>query len=126
MRCWWSTARPIFGRARSFAVFLARKCGSPAWCGCSYRPWPMLRSTILAAWVALPLVILGAGGLAVDSSSPDALCPALEETRRAVAERLGSVELEGTWHARYVLVHRAQGDFVSLTLADPDDVLRLE
>ena len=80
----------------------------------------------MAVWAAIPLVILGAGGLAVDSSSPDALCPPLEETRRAVADRLGSVELEGTWHARYVLVHRAQGDFVSLTLADPDGTLRLE
>jgi hypothetical protein len=71
-------------------------------------------------------VLLGAGGLAVDSSSPDALCPPLAETRRAVADRLGSVELEGTWHATYVLAHRAQGDFVSLRLVDPEGNLRLE
>jgi hypothetical protein len=39
---------------------------------------------------------------------------------------LGSVELEGTWHASYLLVHRTQGDFVSLSLRDPEGVLRLE
>ena len=80
----------------------------------------------LAVWSALPLLVLGAAGLSVDSLSPDALCPPLEETRTAVAARLGSVELEGTWHASYLLVHRAQGDFVSLNLRDPDGVLRLE
>src|SRR4051812_14799589 len=85
----------------------------------------MLRR-VLAVWAALPLFVLGAAGLSVDSLSPDALCPPLEETRQAVAARLGSVELEGTWHATYVLAHRTQGDFVSLSLRDPDDVLRLE
>lgn len=85
----------------------------------------MLRRA-LAVWSALPLVVLGAAGLSVDSLSPDALCPPLEDTRAAVAARLGSVELEGTWHATYLLVHRTQGDFVSLSLRDPDDVLRLE
>jgi len=77
-------------------------------------------------WTALPLVVLGAAGLTVDSLSPDALCPPLEETRTAVAARLGSVELEGTWQATYLLVHRTQGDFVSLSLRDPQGVLRLE
>jgi hypothetical protein len=85
----------------------------------------MLRR-VLAVWAALPFFALGAAGLSVDSLSPDALCPPLEETRQAVAARLGSVELEGTWHATYLLVHRTQGDFVSLSLRDPDDVLRLE
>lgn len=80
----------------------------------------------LAVWSALPLVVLGAAGLSVDSLSPDALCPPLEETRAAVAARLGSVELDGTWRATYLLVHRRQGDFVSLSLRDPNDVLRLE
>jgi hypothetical protein len=70
--------------------------------------------------------MLGAAGLTVDSLSPDALCPPIEETRRAVAARLGSVELEGTWHATYLLVHRRQGDFVSLSLHDPEGVLRLQ
>lgn len=77
-------------------------------------------------WTALPVFALGAAGLTVDSLSPDALCPPLEETRTAVAARLGSVELEGTWRATYLLVHRTQGDFVSLSLRDPDGVLRLE
>jgi hypothetical protein len=85
----------------------------------------MLRRA-LAVWSALPLVVLGAAGLTVDSLSPDALCPPLEETRVAVAARLGSVELEGTWRATYLLVHRTQGDFVSLSLRDPDGALRLE
>mgnify|MGYP001598862698 CR=1 FL=1 len=77
-------------------------------------------------WTALPVFALGAAGLTVDSLSPDALCPPLEETRTAVAARLGSVELEGTWHATYLLVHRTQGDFVALSLRDPQGVLRLE
>jgi hypothetical protein len=79
----------------------------------------------LAFWPALPLFALGAG-LNVDSLSPDALCPPLEETRRAVAARLGNVELEGTWRATYVVVHRTRGDFVSLVLLDPQGVMRLE
>jgi hypothetical protein len=77
-------------------------------------------------WSALPIFALGAAGLSVDSLSPDALCPPVEETRAAVAARLGSVELEGTWHATYLLVHRTQGDFVSLSLRDPGGVVRLE
>lgn len=85
----------------------------------------MLRRA-LAVWSALPIFALGAAGLSVDSLSPDALCPPLEETRAAVEARLGSVELEGTWHATYLLVHRTQGDFVSLSLRDPDGLLRLE
>lgn len=85
----------------------------------------MLRRA-LAVWSALPLLVLGAAGLSVDSLSPDALCPPLEETRTAVAARLGSVELEGTWHATYLLVHRTRGDFVALSLRDPDGALRLE
>jgi hypothetical protein len=85
----------------------------------------MLRRA-LAVWSALPIFVLGAAGLSVDSLSPDALCPPLAETRAAVAARLGSVELEGIWHATYLLVHRTQGDFVSLSLRDPEGTLRLE
>lgn len=70
--------------------------------------------------------MLGAAGLSVDSLSPDALCPPLEETRRAVAARLGNVELDGTWRATYVLVHRQQGDFVTLKVIDPVGAERLE
>lgn len=85
----------------------------------------MLRRDDVALWPLLPIFALGAG-LSVESSSPDALCPPPEETRRAVAARLGSIELDGTWRATYGLVHRTQGDFVSLQLLDPDGVVRLE
>ncbi|MGC4089262.1 MAG: hypothetical protein QM756_15525 [Polyangiaceae bacterium] len=70
--------------------------------------------------------MLAAGGLVVETPSPDALCPPLETTRESVRARLGELELEGTWRASYVLVHRAQGDFVALTLRDPESVVRLE
>jgi hypothetical protein len=79
----------------------------------------------VALWPTISIFALGAG-LNIEALSPDALCPPHEETRRAVAARLGSVELEGTWRASYVLVHRTQGDFVSLQLFDPDGALRLE
>lgn len=79
----------------------------------------------MALWPTIATFALGAG-LNIEALSPDALCPPQEETRRAVAARLGSVELEGTWRATYVLVHRTQGDFVSLQLFDPDGVVRLE
>jgi hypothetical protein len=69
---------------------------------------------------------LASSGLNIESLSPDALCPPEQETRRAVAARLGEVELEGTWHATYVLVHRTRGDFVSLKLFDPQSALKLE
>ena len=78
------------------------------------------------AWPVFPFFVLGAAGLTVDSLSPDALCPPLEETRAAVAARLGSVDLDGTWHATYQVVHRAQGDFVSLSLSDPSGATKLE
>lgn len=70
--------------------------------------------------------MFGAGGLAIDTPSPDALCPPLEQTRSAVESRLGAVELEGTWRATYVLVHRAEGDRVALKLRDPKGAVRLE
>ncbi len=79
---------------------------------------------ILAVWSALAVVVLG-GGLTIESASPDALCPPLEATREVVASRLGSVELEGTWRASYVLLHRSEGDFVLLRLMAPDGSERL-
>jgi hypothetical protein len=85
----------------------------------------MLRGDDVALWPVISIFALGAG-LSVESSSPDALCPPPEETRRAVAARLGGVELDGTWRASYGLVHRTEGDFVSLQLFDPGGVLRLE
>ncbi|MFZ5895143.1 MAG: hypothetical protein ACOY0T_29050 [Myxococcota bacterium] len=71
-------------------------------------------------------MLLGAGGLVVETPSPDALCPPLEPTREFVRARLGELDLEGTWRASYVLVHRAHGDFIALTLRDPQGTLRLE
>ena len=80
----------------------------------------------MAAWSLVPILALATAGLSVESLSPDALCPPQEETRLAVAARLGQIELEGTWRATYVLVHRTRGDFVSLRLFDPAGALRLE
>jgi len=80
----------------------------------------------LALWSTLPFLLLHAGGLVVDTPSPDAFCPALEQTRNVIAARLGTVELEGTWQASYVSVHRAEGEFVVLSLRDPQGNVRLE
>ncbi len=62
----------------------------------------------------------------MDTPSPDALCPPLEQTRSIVGSRLGTLELEGTWRATYVLVHRERGDVVTLKLYDPSGRVRLE
>lgn len=80
----------------------------------------------MAAWSLVSVLALASAGLNVESLSPDSLCPPQEETQRAVAARLGRVELEGTWRATYVLVHRTRGDFVTLKLFDPSDTLKLE
>ncbi|HEX2730510.1 MAG TPA: hypothetical protein VHM70_02860 [Polyangiaceae bacterium] len=74
---------------------------------------------------ALALAFALSGGLTVESSSPDALCPPLALTRQAVEARLGSVQLDGAWIARYGLVHRSGGDFVTLELLDPEGQLKL-
>lgn len=74
---------------------------------------------------ALALVFALSGGLTVESSSPDAMCPPLALTRGAVEARLGSVELEGAWVARYGLVHRSEGDFVLLEVVDPTGKVKL-
>lgn len=75
---------------------------------------------------ALSLTLLGVGGLVVETPSPDALCPPLEPTREIVRARLGELEVEGTWRASYVLIHRAKGDFVVLTLRDPEGNVQLQ
>ena len=80
----------------------------------------------LAVWTLLPFLVLDAGGLMVDTPSPDALCPPLEQTRSIIESRLGTIELEGTWRATYVLVHRERGDLVLLKLRDPSGQVRLE
>jgi hypothetical protein len=66
--------------------------------------------------------------LAVETSSPDALCPDLATTRQAIHNRMGAFE-GGTqgWVARYTVGYSAsQGSFVRLTLVDPAGQVRLE
>jgi hypothetical protein len=70
-------------------------------------------------------------GLAVETQSPDALCPDLATTREAIHNRLGTLALAGEergWLARYTVGHAPgqAGDFVRLELLDPGGVLRLQ
>jgi hypothetical protein len=61
-------------------------------------------------------------GFALETGSPDALCPALEVAREAVSRRLGALVLEGRWRARYTIAHAPSGtpgDFVRLELFSP-------
>jgi hypothetical protein len=71
-----------------------------------------------------------AAGLTLETGSPDAWCPDLVATRRAVSDRLGTLALEGeqSWVARYTIGHAPDGggDFVQLVLRDGQGVLRLE
>ena len=77
---------------------------------------------------SLLLVATVAGGLHIETGTPDALCPELSQVRAALATRLGDIEGAGVWQARYALVHRpdAGGDVVRLELRDPEGRLRLE
>jgi hypothetical protein len=66
----------------------------------------------------------------LETGSPDALCPALEVTREAVARRLGSLVVEGHkgWRARYTIGHAPVGtprDFVRLELFSPEGTVEL-
>ena len=71
-----------------------------------------------------------AAGLTVESGSPDAWCPDLATTRRAVSDRLGTLALSDGqgWVARYTIGHAPDGggDFVQLVLRDGQGVQRLE
>jgi hypothetical protein len=75
------------------------------------------------------LLMLAAGGLRVETSTPDALCPDLGQVRAAAQARLGDIEGEGVWRASYGLIHRPDGveagDVVRLELHDPAGRLRL-
>ena len=79
----------------------------------------------------LPLlgIIAAAGGLHVETSTPDALCPDLGQVREAAQARLGDIEADGAWRASYALIHRPDrdeaGDVVRLELHDPMGRLRL-
>jgi hypothetical protein len=68
--------------------------------------------------------------LSVETGSPDALCPDLAATRRAVHDRIGQLALEGEqrWVARYTIGHAPSGggDYVQLVLKDGTETVRLE
>jgi hypothetical protein len=69
-------------------------------------------------------------GFALDTGSPDALCPDLQTTREIVARRLGSLIVEGRkgWLARYTIGHAPAGnprDFVRLELYNPEGGIEL-
>jgi hypothetical protein len=78
------------------------------------------------------LAVLGLlSGLAVETGSPDALCPDLASTRAAIESRVGELELEsaGPWRVRYTMVHApesASGDYLRLEIRDGIGDLRLE
>lgn len=65
-------------------------------------------------------------GLAVETSTPDALCPPLPLVKSAVADRLGAIELSAPWTLHYESVHREAGDFVRLELRGPTGAVRLQ
>lgn len=73
--------------------------------------------------------VVGASGLRVDTTTPDALCPDLGQVRAAARARLGDIEADGDWNALYALIHRPDGaeagDIVRLELHDPAGRLRL-
>lgn len=81
-------------------------------------------------WAADALAI-ESGGFALETGSPDALCPELEATREIVARRLGSLVVEGHkgWLARYTIGHAPAGnprDFVRLELFNPQGEVELQ
>lgn len=80
-------------------------------------------------WAADALA-LESDGFALETGSPDALCPELEATREIVARRLGSLVVEGHkgWLARYTIGHAPAGnprDFVRLELLNPQGEVEL-
>src|SRR5262245_11095015 len=81
----------------------------------------------MTVWVLILTAATGAGGLRVETGTPDALCPEVGEVRRGVRDRL-KIEGTGEWLASYDLVHRPEtqaGDVVRLELRDPGGRLRL-
>jgi hypothetical protein len=90
-----------------------------------------LRWRLLFAWLGAGLLsstgawAAESSGFALETGSPDALCPELEMTRELVARRLGSLVVEGHkgWRARYTIGHAPSGnprDFVRLELFSPE------
>lgn len=69
-------------------------------------------------------------GFALETGSPDALCPDLQVTRELVARRLGALVVEGHtgWKARYTIGHAPSGsprDFIRLELFSPEGRVEL-
>lgn len=76
------------------------------------------------------VMALESDGFALETGSPDALCPELGVTREIVARRLGSLVVEGRkgWLARYTIGHAPSGrprDFVRLELFNPQGEVEL-
>src|SRR5258708_33283865 len=67
--------------------------------------------------------------LSIETGSPDALCPDLAATRRAVHDRIGQLTLDGEkrWVARYTIGHAPAGggDYVQLVPKDGTRAVRL-
>ncbi|HEY3665149.1 MAG TPA: hypothetical protein VGL19_04075 [Polyangiaceae bacterium] len=87
-----------------------------------------MRYKIVLCALLWPAISSGAPfreGLAVETDSPDALCPDLVTTREAIHNRLGTLTLESGnrqgWTVRYTVGHApgTDGDFVRLQLLDP-------
>src|SRR6185503_448329 len=68
--------------------------------------------------------------LTVETGSPDALCPDLSATRRAVRDRIGQLTLEGEkrWVARYTIgpAPASGGAYVQPVLKDGTGAVRLD
>jgi hypothetical protein len=84
---------------------------------------------VAVLWAA-SAAALESDGFALETGSPDALCPELETTRTIVARRLGSLVVEGHkgWLARYTIGHAPAGnprDFVRLELFNPQGEVEL-
>ena len=75
-----------------------------------------------------PWFLLLAGGLRVETATPDALCPDPAQVRAAVRDRLGELEGTGEWVVSYGVVHHPEepsGDALRLELRDPRQRPRL-
>lgn len=75
-------------------------------------------------------VLTLASRLAVETGSPDALCPDVASAEEAIYARLGELHAEDArhWRVRYTMAHApdaSSGDFVRLQIFDPKNRLRL-
>ncbi len=69
-----------------------------------------------------------AGGLRVESRSPDALCPDARQVSEGARRRIGEIEGSGEWLAALTLVHRPDAgaaDVVRLELTNPAGRMRM-